>query len=99
MLKMIPPELLLFNGNTWLVIGLVLCILELSSGNLVFFLPMGVSGLLVGIFLKVQESYSFSFIDDWAWAATIWAILALALSLILNKIMKPDDNNKDINQY
>jgi len=38
-------------------------------------------------------------IDDWAWAATIWAILALALSVILNKIMKSKDDAEDINHY
>ena len=97
---MILPEIFLFNSNAWLIIGLVLCILELSSGSLVFFLPMGVSGLLVGIFLKLQESSSVpTLIDDWAWAATIWAILALALSVILNKMMKSKDVAEDINHY
>ena len=97
---MILPEFFLFNSNAWLIIGLVLCILELSSGSLVFFLPMGVSGILLGIFLKLQESfYVPSLIDDWAWASTIWAILALALSLILNKLMKPKDDTEDINRY
>ena len=97
---MILPEVFLFNSNAWLIIGLVLCILELSSGSLVFFLPMGVSGILLGIFLKLQESsYVPTLIDDWAWASTIWAILALALSLILNKLMKPKDDSEDINRY
>ena len=93
-------ELLLFNGNAWLIIGIVLCILELSSGNLVFFLPMGVSGILIGLILKLQESEILPILlSDWAWSATIWAILALGLSLILNRFMRLQDKSKDINKY
>ncbi len=90
----------MFSGNAWLIIGLVLCILELSNGSLIFFLPMGISGLLVGFMLKLQESGSLPvLISDWFWVATVWAILALVLSLVLNKVMKRKDDTSDINQY
>ena len=93
-------EFILFNGNAWLIIGIVLCILELSSGNLVFFLPMGVSGILIGLILKLQESENLPILlSDCAWTATIWAILALGLSLILNKFMRLKDKSEDINKY
>ena len=94
-------EFILFSGNAWLIIGLVLCILELSNGSLIFFLPMGISGLLVGLLLKLQESGNLSvLISDWTWVATIWALLALALSLLLNRLMKrKKDDTADINQY
>ena len=83
-----------------LIIGLVLCILELSDGRLVFFLPMGVSGLLVGLILKLQESESIMILlTDWAWTTTFWAFLALVLSLILNKVVKVSDDKADINKY
>ena len=59
-------ENLLFSGNIWLIIGLVLAIIELTSGTLIFFLPMGVSGLITGTLLKLQESESISvLINDW----------------------------------
>ncbi len=94
-------EFILFSGNAWLIIGLVLCILELSNGSLIFFLPMGISGLLVGLLLKLQESGNLSvLISDWTWVATVWALLALALSLLLNRLMKrKKDDTADINQY
>ena len=94
-------EFILFSGNAWLIIGLVLCILELSNGSLIFFLPMGISGLLVVLLLKLQESGNLSvLISDWTWVATVWALLALALSLLLNRLMKrKKDDTADINQY
>ena len=49
-------EVLLYTGNIWLIIGLGLAILELTNGTLIFFLPMGVSGLITGLFLKLQEN-------------------------------------------
>ena len=93
-------DLILYTSNAWLIIGLVLCILELSDGRLVFFLPMGVSGLLVGLILKLQESESIMILlTDWAWTTTFWAFLALVLSLILNKVVRVSDDKADINKY
>ena len=93
-------DLILYTSNAWLIIGLVLCILELSDGRLVFFLPMGVSGLLVGLILKLQESESIMILlSDWAWTTTFWAFLALVLSLILNKVVRVSDDKADINKY
>ena len=48
-------ETLLYSGNVWLIIGLILAILELTSGTLIVFLPTGLSGLLTGLVLKLQE--------------------------------------------
>ena len=93
-------EVLLYTGNIWLIIGLTLAILELTNGNLIFFLPMGVSGLITGLFLKLQENNVLSvFLDNWALTLTFWAILSLILSLLLNFIVLKKDTSKDINQY
>ena len=93
-------EGLLYSGNIWLVIGLILAILELTNGTLIFFLPMGLSGLLTGLVLKLQESEILSiFLSDWAYSLTFWALLSLLLSLILNFVVLKKDNSKDINQY
>ena len=76
-------ESFLFSGNIWLIIGLALAIIELTSGTLIFFLPMGLSGLLTGMLLKLQESESIShLISDWTSALIFWAVLSLILSLI-----------------
>ena len=53
-------EEFLFSGNAWLIIGLILAIIELSNGTLIVFLPMGVSGLLTGLLLKLQENGTLS---------------------------------------
>ena len=93
-------ENLLFSGNIWLIIGLVLAIIELTSGTLIFFLPMGVSGLITGTLLKLQESESISvLINDWTGALIFWAVLSLILSLMLNLLVKKKDTVKDVNDY
>ena len=51
-------DILLYSGNVWLIIGLLLAILELTNGTLIFFLPTGASGLLTGLVLKMQEKYA-----------------------------------------
>jgi membrane protein implicated in regulation of membrane protease activity len=99
-MKNLMLEVLLYTGNIWLIIGLTLAILELTIGTLIFFLPMGVSGLITGLFLKLQENNVLSvFLDNWALTLTFWAILSLILSLLLNFIVLKKDTSKDINQY
>tara|TARA_B100002019_G_scaffold85559_1_gene74091 strand:+ start:938 stop:1225 length:288 start_codon:yes stop_codon:yes gene_type:complete len=93
-------ESFLFSGNIWLTIGLVLAIIELTSGTLIFFLPMGLSGLFTGMLLKLQESESISnLISDWTSALIFWAVLSLILSLMLNLLVKKKDTVKDVNDY
>jgi|TARA_X000000950_G_scaffold192427_1_gene232157 membrane protein implicated in regulation of membrane protease activity len=93
-------ESFLFSGNIWLIIGLALAIIELTSGTLIFFLPMGLSGLLTGMLLKLQESESIShLISDWTSALIFWAVLSLILSLMLNLLVKKKDTVKDVNDY
>ena len=93
-------EVFLYTGNIWLIIGLALAILELTIGTLIFFLPMGVSGIITGLFLKLQENNVLSvLLDNWAQTLTFWAVLSLILSLLLNFIVLKTDASKDINQY
>jgi len=93
-------ESFLFSVNIWLIIGLVLAIIELTSGTLIFFLPMGLSGLFTGMLLKLQESESISnLISDWTSALIFWAVLSLILSLMLNLLVKKKDTVKDVNDY
>lgn len=93
-------ESFLFSGNIWLIIGLTLAIIELTSGTLIFFLPMGLSGLLTGMLLKLQENESIShLISGWTSALIFWAVLSLILSLMLNLLVKKKDTVKDVNDY
>ena len=93
-------DILLYSGNVWLIIGLLLAILELTNGTLIFFLPTGASGLLTGLVLKMQESSSLPILlDSWSGALTFWAILSFILSLALNFIVKRKETSDDINDY
>ena len=93
-------EEFLFSGNAWLIIGLILAIIELSNGTLIFFLPMGVSGLLTGLLLKLQENGTLSnLIESWSSALIFWAVVSLGLSLLLNFIVKKKQVTKDVNDY
>ena len=93
-------EEFLFSGNVWLIIGLILAIIELSNGTLIFFLPMGVSGLLTGLLLKLQENGTLSnLIESWSSALIFWAVVSLGLSLLLNFIVKKKQVTKDVNDY
>tara|TARA_B100001564_G_scaffold345184_1_gene343553 strand:+ start:1488 stop:1775 length:288 start_codon:yes stop_codon:yes gene_type:complete len=93
-------EEFLFSGNVWLIIGLVLAIIELTNGTLIVFLPMGVSGLFIGLLLKLQENGTLSnLIDSWSSALIFWAVVSLALSFLLNFIVKKKQVTKDVNDY
>ena len=93
-------ETLLYSGNVWLIIGLILAILELTNGTLIVFLPTGLSGLLTGLVLKLQENEILSILfKDWAITLTFWAIISLLLSLALNFLVKKRMTSKDINTY
>ena len=93
-------DILLYSGNVWLIIGLLLAILELTNGTLIFFLPTGASGLLTGLVLKMQESGSLPILlDCWSGDLTFWAILSFILSLGLNFIVKRKETSDDINDY
>jgi membrane protein implicated in regulation of membrane protease activity len=93
-------EEFLFSGNVWLIIGLILAIIELSNGTLIVFLPMGFSGLLTGLLLKLQENGTLSnLIESWSSALIFWAVVSFALSLLLNFIVKKKQVTKDVNDY
>ena len=61
---------------------------------------MGVSGLLTGLLLKLQENGTLSnLIDSWSSALIFWAVVSLGLSLLLNFIVKKKQVTKDVNDY
>ena len=47
---------LIENPDLWLIASVLLVILEIFIGSLVFFLPLGISALVVGLILKVQQN-------------------------------------------
>jgi|TARA_B110000495_G_C22530213_1_gene322551 membrane-bound ClpP family serine protease len=93
-------NIFLFNGNTWLIIGLILIFIELFEGSLVVFLPTGISALIVGIILKLQEGdFIPSILSDWLWTSVLWAFLAVGISVLMRNIFKTKNIDDDINNY
>ena len=93
-------EALLYSGNVWLIIGLILAIAELTNGTLIFFLPTGLSGLLTGLLLRLQENQTLPvLLENWAITLTFWGFVSLALSLLLNYVVKQRETSEDINKY
>jgi membrane-bound ClpP family serine protease len=88
------------SGNAWLIIALIFIFIELLDGSMVIFLPTGISGLLIGGILKLQESGVIpTIITGGFWRYVLWAFLALAISVLMRNIFKTKSPDKDINNY
>lgn len=93
-------SLLLLNGNTWLIIGLLLILIEMIDGSLIVFLPTGLSGLITGTVLKLQEGEFIPIIlNDWVWASVLWSFVAVVISILLRNLFKTSNPDEDVNNY
>ena len=90
---------MLENPDIWLIAGTVLIILEIFVGSLVLFLPLGLAGILVGLIYKLQVNFEFILISNWAYALVIWGLSSIALSYLIQRYFKKNDDKKDINTY
>ena len=96
----------LFQPQLWLIFGFILLLLELTDGNLILFLPMGLSAILLSLWLYLVNA---SLIPaTWQlplWHVVIlqWAILSVICALILSNARKKRRNNPDssddVNDY
>ena len=93
----------LLQFEIWIIIGIVFIILELTDGSAIFFLPLGISSLILSFYMylcNVGIIYQHIIIDTWYLALVIWAILSLMTSLIISLLRKKYLNhNPDINDY
>jgi len=90
---------LIENPNFWLVASVILVLLEIFIGSLVFFLPLGISSLIVGLILLFQSNTGLIIISEWPYSLLMWGILSILLSFLLQKFFKTKGNGKDINDY
>ena len=80
--------------------GLILCVLEVTNGSLVLFLPTGLSSFSMGFFLKLQENLVIPEIfDDWYYVIIVWLIISLLFALLLRKYFRRNSTEDDINKY
>tara|TARA_B100000927_G_scaffold230824_1_gene190828 strand:+ start:363 stop:644 length:282 start_codon:yes stop_codon:yes gene_type:complete len=90
---------LIENPNFWLVASVILVLLEIFIGSLVFFLPLGISSLIVGLILLFQSNTGLIIISEWPYSLLLWGIISILLSFLLQKFFKTKGNGKDINDY
>jgi len=97
----------LYLPQTWIIIGILGILLELTDGSRIFFLPIGLAGLVV----SAHVSLTFNNVMDagllpeaWYWLAMEWIIIAAVISVLLvsyRRIVpkKPGPEDEDINSY
>lgn len=90
---------LIENPNFWLIASVILVLLEIFIGSLVFFLPLGISSLIVGLILLFQSNTGLIIISEWPYSLLLWGIISILLSFLLQKFFKTKGNDKDINDY
>jgi len=87
-------------SDFWIIMGLILCVLEVTNGTLVLFLPTGLSSFSMGAFLKLQENLIIPEIfDDWYYVIIVWLIISLLFALLLRKYFRRESTEDDINKY
>ena len=84
---------LIENPDLWLIASVLLVILEIFIGSLVFFLPLGISALVVGLILKVQQNTDVLIISEWPYSLFLWGIISIVISYVIQNYFKT--NNKD----
>ena len=98
-----------YQPQTWLIIGLVFVLLELTDGSTIFFLPLGLGGIVMSlwVYLVNESILPLAFLSPkWYFAVLLWAGFALVISLALTRYRKhksrrypSDDGGNDINDY
>ena len=86
------------NPDIWLIVSVILIIMEIFIGSLVFFLPLAISSLMVGLVLKIQENTDISIISEWSYSLLLWGIISIVISFIIQKYFKTE-NKDDVNNY
>ena len=89
---------LIENPDLWLIASVLLVILEIFIGSLVFFLPLGISALVVGLILKVQQNTDVLIISEWPYSLFLCGIISIVISYVIQNYFKTN-NKDDVNKY
>jgi len=97
----------LYLPQTWIIIGILSIFLELTDGSRIFFLPIGLAGLVVSAHVKLTFDNALDpdlLPEAWYWLAMEWMIIAAAISVLLvsyRRMMPKPENTEDddINSY
>ena len=93
----------LLQFEIWIIIGIIFILLELTDGSVIFFLPLGISSLILSFYIylcNIQVINESLIINTWYIALVSWAILSLITSLLISLLRKKySKENPDINDY
>ncbi len=97
----------LYLPQTWIIIRILGILLELTDGSRIFFLPIGLAGLVVSAHVKLTFDNALDpglLPETWYWLAMEWMIIAAAISILLvsfRRMMPKPENpeDDDINSY
>ena len=65
----------LYLAQFWVAIGLLFVILEVTDGSAIFFLPLGLAGLILGLLIYLVEIALIPanlIPDKWYWIMVFW---------------------------
>ena len=92
----------LYLAQFWVAIGLLFVILEVTDGSAIFFLPLGLAGLILGLLIYLVEIALIPanlIPDKWYWIIVFWVILSVVIAYIISFFRQKRKQNNDINQY
>lgn len=90
----------LINPIFWLILGIILASAEMFSGEM-YFLPNGVSALLISVFSYTNDKLLDSVIElNFLFLLVCYAFLSITLVIVFRYVFhKKIEKNKDINKY
>jgi membrane protein implicated in regulation of membrane protease activity len=97
----------LYVFQIWIIIGVVMIVLEMMDTSTIFFLPLGLAGLIMALWLylvEIQVMPITSLPTKWFWLLLIWAVIGFVNTLILAYLRKIGvlsgrQSSGDINHY
>lgn len=92
----------LYFAQFWVAIGLLFVILEVTDGSAIFFLPLGLAGLMLGLMIYLVEIALIPTTlvpEKWYWLIVYWVLLSVVIAFIISFLRQKRKQNGDINQY
>ena len=90
----------LINPIFWVILGVILASAEMFSGEM-YFLPNGISSLLISVFIYINEKLFNSFIElNFIYLLVCYAFLSITLVIFFRYVFHTKiEKKKDINKY
>ena len=93
---------LILSWQAWLAFAIVLIVIDIFTGGV--FLAFSIVAFLMAILVALganAQGFDFVFFTDWRWVLGIYAVLSIALLLVLRSIVHHKKKNvrPDVNEY